>query len=124
MFCLDLGRVIMILNIYGPYQDRVLFWDKVFNTPMLDGRELILGGDFNFSLGSVEVWGPQVVPDVLKKYFLNALVQKDMLEINLVKVLSTLRNRRSGEDWVAKHLDLFCGRMFSGFSGFDREVGH
>ena len=61
------------MNIYGSYQDRVTFWDKVFNNPMLDDRELILRGDLNISLGVEEVWGPRVVPDVLSNYFLNGL---------------------------------------------------
>ena len=52
VFVPNLGMVVTILNIYGLYQDRVSLWDKVFNNPLLDGCELILAGDLNFSLGS------------------------------------------------------------------------
>ena len=94
VFVPDLGKILTILNVYGPYQDRVPFWDKVFNNPMLDGRDLILGGDLNFSLALAEVWGPRVVLDVLLNYFLNGLVQKEWLDINPVKVTPTWRNTR------------------------------
>ena len=51
VFIPDLGCVIMVLNIYGPYNGQVIFWDKVFSNPQFDGRELILG------VISTSLWG-------------------------------------------------------------------
>jgi hypothetical protein len=46
-----------ILNIYGPYLDRVEYWDMVFNTEWIQ-RGLVMG-DFNFTLGASKLWGQQ-----------------------------------------------------------------
>ena len=47
----DLGITFKVINIYGPYQNRVPFWDSLFGNPLLCGESLVLGGDLNFSLG-------------------------------------------------------------------------
>jgi hypothetical protein len=55
----DLGRCFMVLNVYGPNQDHVLFWDNLLNKSFLSNDDLILGGDLNFLVGVVESWGPR-----------------------------------------------------------------
>jgi exonuclease III len=57
LISVDLGMELHIFNIYGPYQDRVIFWEDLFNKSLLGGNSIILGGDFNFSLGLAEVFG-------------------------------------------------------------------
>lgn len=47
----ELEEVFQILNIYGPYQNRVLFWDNLLNKSFMKGSSVIIGGDLNFSLG-------------------------------------------------------------------------
>ena len=47
---MELGDIYNVVNIYGPYLNRISFWDNLFNNSLL--------GDFNFSLG-----------DLLTKYF-------------------------------------------------------
>ena len=53
---LDLQTTFIAINIYGPYLNRVPFWEGLFNNPLLCGESVILGGDLNFSLGHAEVW--------------------------------------------------------------------
>lgn len=31
VFCQDLDRTFMMVNIYGPYQERLAFWDGIFS---------------------------------------------------------------------------------------------
>jgi hypothetical protein len=47
----ELGKEIIVLNLYGPYDERVLFWDKLFNMDIWNLHNIILGGDLNFSVG-------------------------------------------------------------------------
>ena len=46
-----------MLNIYGPYQDRLPFWEGLFSKSWWNNPELIVGGDLNFTIGEVEIWG-------------------------------------------------------------------
>ena len=53
---------------------------------------MILGGDFNFSLGHNEVWGPHAQVDSLAGFFVQKLVEKGLLDIEPVKLKPTWRN--------------------------------
>ena len=44
-----------ILKVYGPYQDRDLFWDKALRGGLLNLPHLVLGGDLNLTLHSSEI---------------------------------------------------------------------
>jgi len=74
---------------------------------LFDASEVILGGDFNLTLGASEVWGPRAVQDVLKNFFIQAFARKDLLDILPPKLVPTWRNKRAGEQRVAKRLDRF-----------------
>ena len=65
---LELGETFNIFNIYGPYQDRIPFWDSLLGNSLLKSDSLILGGDMNFTLGQSEVWGPHAQIDTLTGY--------------------------------------------------------
>jgi exonuclease III len=69
MFSAELGRPLLLINIYGPYSDRKRYWDSLDLSSWLTDRDVIVGGDLNFSLGATEVWGPRATPDPLTDYF-------------------------------------------------------
>jgi len=103
----DIGEEITLLNIYGPYQDRIPFWEKVFSLECLKNDTVIIGGDLNFSLGHSEVWGPQARVDNLTDFFTHRLMNLNLLDIEPIRVKPTWRNMRSGDSRVAKRLDRF-----------------
>ena len=43
-----------IVNIYRPYNDRVAYWNRIKLKPFLINKNVILGGDLNFTLGNFE----------------------------------------------------------------------
>lgn len=43
-----------LINIYGPYHNRVGYWDNLMSTSLMNYENIIIGGDLNFSLGHVE----------------------------------------------------------------------
>jgi hypothetical protein len=55
--CKELDWSFLFLNVYGPYVDRVQFWNRIFASRVLKSDTLILVGDFNFTLNHVEIWG-------------------------------------------------------------------
>jgi len=106
-FSSDTGEEITLLNIYGPYQDRIPFWEKVFSLECLKNDSVIIGGDLNFSLGHSEVWGPQARVDILTDFFTHRLMNLNLIDIEPIRVKPTWRNMRSGDSRVAKRLDRF-----------------
>ena len=69
-----------MVNTYGPYLNRIPFWDKFFIDSLLKGDMVVIGGDFIFSLGRDEVWGPHARAGVLTDYFTQKLVERNWLE--------------------------------------------
>jgi hypothetical protein len=69
--------------------------------------KIILGGDLNFSLGEVESWGPRARPDPLTYFFNHMLRRMKLIDIPPIRLCSTWRNKRVGEDRIEKHLDHF-----------------
>ena len=57
LFSIDLGNELLFLNVYGPYFDRVEFWDNMFPKGCFASKYLILGGDLNIFLVLSEFWG-------------------------------------------------------------------
>ena len=50
-----LDTTLDILNCYGPYRDRDIFWDKVLKGGLLNSPNLILGGDLNLTMSTSEI---------------------------------------------------------------------
>ena len=104
---LDQGAPVDVFNIYGPYLNHIPFWDNIFNLDLFRGELVIIGGDFNFSLGQEEVWGPFACPDLLSEYFSQKLIERNWLDIEPIKLKPTWHNNRCGDGRMAKCLDHF-----------------
>ena len=107
VFSEELGMSLLVVNVYGPYINRVPFWDSLLQNPLVTSDTVVMGGDFNLSLGHNEVWGPHAQVDSLAGYFVQKLVEKGLLDIEPVKIKPTWRNNRSGDARVAKRIDRF-----------------
>lgn len=68
-----LNRNLKVLNAYKRYADKRKYWDKVFNSKLILGPNLIVGGDFNFTLNHGELWGTSIRLNPLFEYFINEL---------------------------------------------------
>ena len=66
-----------------------------------------MGGDLNFSLGEAEIWETSVRVDELTDFFHHCLAQAGVTDVPPIKMTPTWRNRRTGDDYVAKCLDRF-----------------
>ena len=67
----------------------------------------ILAGDMNFSLGISESWGPNAHADSLSEYFRHLLSARHLVDPLITSPSPTWRNRRTGEQMVARRLDRF-----------------
>jgi exonuclease III len=107
LFSAELGRTVVLINVYRPYTDRKRFWDSLASFPWLSQAGIILGGDLNFSLGAMKVWGPRSSLDPLTDYFTHLLDTLGLLDLSLAKLQPTWRNLRTGDARVSKCLDRF-----------------
>jgi hypothetical protein len=85
----------------------VEYWDKIFQMDWIQHGLVVLGGDLNFTLGALEVWGPATQVDYLLGYFLKKIEEVGMLDIEPTKLSPTWRNKRTSEAHIAKRLDWF-----------------
>ena len=58
-------------------------------------------------MGVSKIWGPSTIVDPLADLFRLHMTQLDLFDMELVKLNLTWRNRRSGEEHIAKCLDRF-----------------
>lgn len=103
----ETDRAFTMINIYNPYQDRLSFWERLFNKSWWNIPGLIVGGDLNFTIGEAEIWGENARVDELSEYFRQALARIRVLDIPSPKLLPTWRNHRTGGSYIAKRLDRF-----------------
>jgi len=50
-----MDKEFLVCNIFGPYNDRVAYWDKIFNMDIINQGNISLVADLNFSMGKVEI---------------------------------------------------------------------
>jgi exonuclease III len=105
LFSTDLGRNLTVINIYGPHQDRQIYWNSLAECEWFKDKDFLLGGDLNFSLGASEVWGPRAAQDPLNNFFLNYLDQVGLVDVEPQKLTPTWCNRWVGltgwpNDWT------------------------
>jgi hypothetical protein len=103
----DLNLNLKLINCYGPYADREVFWEGIKREGILNEDNLILGGDLNFTTSSREVWGEHARVDPLQLYFSQLIQVGGLVDVEPLKFLPTWRNGRKGHDYIAKRLDRF-----------------
>jgi hypothetical protein len=64
-FSLEIKEKLSFLNVYGPCSDMKVFWQKVGDRGILSLKNLIVSGDFNFTLNEGEIWGESSHPNPL-----------------------------------------------------------
>lgn len=72
LFSMDMGKEIYVLNAYGPYFDRVEYWDKFFNTQCVQSDLVVIGGDLNHIRG-LEICEPATHMYCRSRYFIRKL---------------------------------------------------
>jgi len=66
-----------------------------------------VGGDLNFSLGYSKSWGHHAEVDPLSAFIEHLLETHSYIDIPSAKFVPTWRNRRCGENSLARRLDHF-----------------
>ena len=98
----SLDSVFSIVNCYGPYANRISFWDKVVDGGIFNYPNLILAGDLNFTTSELEIWADHTRRDHLSIYFTQLLDSMNMVDLLPSKIGPTWRNGRAGSDGVSR----------------------
>ena len=96
-----------ILNCYGPYLNRVSFWNNVVAGGIFGQPNLILDGDLNFTLTDADIWGKKTRLDPLAPYFSQLLKDSNMIDVPPICAGPTWRNGCVGDEGIIKSLDIF-----------------
>jgi hypothetical protein len=78
-----------VINIYGPYSDRVSFWEELKLAGVFSDPLLIVGGDLNFTLSLREIWGPNPREDRQRGFFSTLLESLKLVDLEPVKLAPT-----------------------------------
>lgn len=71
---------IKIWNLYGPYCDRRLFWDRIIHCGILRDPNLIIGGDLNFTTSESEEWGSSSGVQLMD-YFRDMILDAGLVDV-------------------------------------------
>jgi hypothetical protein len=85
----DLSKRLKLINCYGPYSDREVFWEVIKRDGFLKEQNLILGGDLNFTTSNREMWGAHARVDPLQLYFSQLIQVEGLVDVEPLKVLPT-----------------------------------
>ena len=96
-----------IINCYGPYLHRDVFWNKDARGGLLALPNLILVGDLNLTLNTSEVWGSKAHLDLLGPFFTHLFADFNLVDVAPPCAGPSWRNGRSREDGIRKRLDHF-----------------
>jgi hypothetical protein len=96
-----------LVNLYGLYADRVLFWENLCDYDILYLQNFIIGGDLNFTSSIQEVWGAHPRRDAQEFFLVQWIEKNQLVDLEPVKLSQTWRNGRGGVNLVAKQIDIF-----------------
>ena len=69
LYLIEIKMDLCFVNVYGPYVEKERFWNNLLDFECLKCTKLILGGDLNFSLGLLKIWGCRARIDCLSDFF-------------------------------------------------------
>lgn len=105
-----------VLNLYAPYKSRLSFWNRFFDSELLDISNLLIAGDTNVVLNSNEIWGRGKLNNSLADFINSEMLKRNMIDIIPVVMKPTWSNGRVGDAYIAKRLD----RVFIHFCLIDK----
>ena len=97
--CIEKQESIFVCNVYGPlhYRDKMVFWETInLLSENLQGKDVILEGDFNASKSKVEKRGCSIIRNPFGEKIEDLMVDLDLLDPPLKNGKYTWSNKRTG----------------------------
>jgi hypothetical protein len=93
----DFGFYFSVLNVYGPYADRIPFWEDLASAGEFIDPLLVVGNDLNFTLSHREIWGESSKLDTQRGFFLSLLSKHHLVDLEPLKLVPTWQTTTQGE---------------------------
>lgn len=103
----ELDCSLLILNIYGPYENKFEFWQSLMRKDFTKVSNVIVGGDLNFTLSFEEIWGEAACLDPLGPLLGEHLEKGYWMDIKTSELKPTWCNKRTSSQGIYKRLDHF-----------------
>jgi len=84
------------LNCYGPYKDKVPFWQLLENNGFLKEDNIIIGGNLRLNLSSGDIWGDRAILYPLSKKNSSFFTLAGLVDIFPSQIFPTWRNGHNG----------------------------
>ena len=78
-----MAETFTVINCYGPYIHRTSYWNSLVSGGILGLPNLLLDGDLNFTLSSIEVWGQKARLDPLASYFSQLISGNKLVDLSM-----------------------------------------
>jgi hypothetical protein len=82
----NLGQTFSVINCHGPYENTQFFWDSFFYLQCVKEEEVIIGGELNFTVSRVEVWGFNARLDKVVAYFKHKIEELGYIDVEPLKL--------------------------------------
>lgn len=87
IFTMKMGESFFYSQNYGPYEDKVAYYEEFIVHYLLKNNEVIQGGDLNFTTKRVDIHGTVVEVDPLEDSFLNKIEEIKMVGVESIKLV-------------------------------------
>ena len=90
--------LIFICNVYGPthYRDKLDFWDSLLSLNLeLQGKDIIIAGDFNTMKSSMEKRGGSIIRDPFGEKLEDLIANLELLDPTTKNGKYTWNNKRT-----------------------------
>ena len=102
ILCKGLGIVMIVLNLYGPYEGKQDFWDILLATNCFKVQNLIMGGDLNLILNRGDNWGQNARFNRITYYFCHHFDQEGLVDVGPIELRPIWKNNRIGSEGISK----------------------
>ena len=91
-----MGKLFLIINIYGPYGNKQVFSDNFKMMDMVKKYNVILGRDLNLIMKTREIWGEGIIHDHQINSFIHLFKDLSLCDVEPTQLVLTWRNLRRG----------------------------
>ena len=78
-----LSDTFTVINCYGPYTQRTVYWNNLVVGGLLRLPNLLLARDLNFTISSSEVWGSKARIDPLAPFFTQLISCNKLVDLSM-----------------------------------------
>jgi hypothetical protein len=85
LYSLEQGMTFSMINLYGPYEERIPFRENLLGHQFMIIRNIIMGGVLNFTVKKVEIWAKLSREDPMVDFFTQKCEEVGLVNVEPMK---------------------------------------